>query len=145
MPHDSLTNTMWFANTKHHLQTNEFSFAKKKRIYQINTYHYSNKSCFIDKFSISTHIFFTTTTLIFTSTKLVFTTTKLFLLTNIPPWLAHTHSHMLTHTCSTAAGGATESIEWRSPSPSGGPPWDLISEKLCIELMERERLSFDPV
>ena len=42
MPHDSLTNTMWFANTKHHLQTNAFSFAKKKRIYQINTYHFSD-------------------------------------------------------------------------------------------------------
>ena len=33
-------------------------------------------------------------------------------------------------------------IEWRSPSPSGGPPWDLISEKLCIEVNGERKIIF---
>ena len=33
-------------------------------------------------------------------------------------------------------------IERRSPSLSGGPPWDLISEKLCIEVNGERKIIF---
>ena len=33
-------------------------------------------------------------------------------------------------------------IERRSPSASGGPPWDLVSEKLCIEVNGERKIIF---
>ena len=100
MPYDSLTNTVWLANTKHHLQTDAL-----KRIYQTNTLHFSNKSCFRDKFSIG-----------FTSTTLFFTSTTLFL--QVQNFFFSIHGILLPKVTWLMWPGGRLSRAWNSPCQS---------------------------